>query len=524
MKKHSIKSAFSALELTATIAIISIIVVAIVGSQKLISSAKISSARKEAIKSPVKNFDGLQIWYESSLLASFAGSYPSNNQTISSWSDIRFTDPTRQDNATSTSEQSSPTFDKKGINGLPALSFDGIDDNLSFNYDFSSYNNYTIFLVHAPSEELSVLASGSGPITPGAGDCNETTYTYTGSAETCIVPGGASDIDVMVKGAGGGNAQAGGRGAVGGMTSGTITVTGGDVLYIYVGRGGVQYGTRGRGAGTGGGGSAILLNGATKNEALLVAGGGGGGGGTDGYRAGNHGGAGGGLNGLNGTGGDGPGRGATSSGPGSGIGGGRRNGSTATSNNINGGHGATSSNYCGEGVTAGVFGWGNGGGVARCGGDGSGAGGGGGWYGGGSGGGREGGGSGGGGSGYINSIVTNPVYTTSGGSAAQTHGQVTLSNFLVQSAEPEIFEAKQPKIWTIENNDKLYSNGSLVIDDIFTQDVISQNPTTGELNSNFSSSYKGKISEFIVYNRKLSSEERGEIEQYLAKKYNIELN
>jgi hypothetical protein len=123
-------------------------------------------------------------------------------------------------------------------------------------------------------------------------------FSYTGSVATFTVPSGITSIDCKVWGAGGGGGRPGGwgqgsDGGSGGFASGTITVTGGQVLNIVVGQGGVNGSTSrnfgGGGAntangdnggyGSGGGGySGIFRSTVSQTDALVIAGGGGGGG------------------------------------------------------------------------------------------------------------------------------------------------------------------------------------------------------------------------------------------------------
>jgi hypothetical protein len=143
----------------------------------------------------------------------------------------------------------------------------------------------------------------------------ETTFSYTGSAQTFTVPSGVTSIDFDVIGASGGNKSTANGGA-GGRTQGTIAVTAGHTLYIYVGKQGItsldespdsfsggggvySYNSAGA-AGTGGGASDIRLNGTNLSDRIVVAGGGGGAGGTTSSSS-YAGGDGGGLTGADGT-------------------------------------------------------------------------------------------------------------------------------------------------------------------------------------------------------------------------------
>lgn len=118
--------------------------------------------------------------------------------------------------------------------------------------------------------------------------CMQTVQPYT-------VPGGVTSLSAVVAGAHGSYPSNGADGGRGGYVSGSIAVTPGQTLYVWVGclaKHGIAWGYGNGGkkghspnhndgdAGWGGGGSAVTLD-AAGYEPLLIAGGGGGGGGND---------------------------------------------------------------------------------------------------------------------------------------------------------------------------------------------------------------------------------------------------
>lgn len=156
------------------------------------------------------------------------------------------------------------------------------------------------------------------------------TFNYTGAVQNFVVPACVTNITVKVWGAGGGGSghDGGSGGAAGGggaYSTGTVPVSPGDVIQIYVGQGGrlgasaatnagggaTSYGYCAGGAGGnagsvgssggggGGGGSSAVYN-STTAVALIVAAGGGGGGGA-GNSAGNKNGGAGGAGGVAGS-------------------------------------------------------------------------------------------------------------------------------------------------------------------------------------------------------------------------------
>ncbi len=117
-------------------------------------------------------------------------------------------------------------------------------------------------------------------------------FLFTGSIQAFTVPCGVTSITIDAYGAQGGNGALGGNstsggvGALGGYASGTLAVTPGQVLNIFVGgagttpAGGFNGGGNGgaNNAGGGGGASDVRLGGIAANNRIITAGGGGGGG------------------------------------------------------------------------------------------------------------------------------------------------------------------------------------------------------------------------------------------------------
>ncbi len=187
-------------------------------------------------------------------------------------------------------------------------------------------------------------------------------------ASTFIVPTGVTSITVKAWGAGGGggsggSAAAGGAGGGGGYVSGTIAVTPGETLDIYVGSGGIG-GTRNTSGGGGGGGAYTSIYRGTTPLAIAAGGGGGGGGRSTASHIGGGGGAGGGTTGIAG------GASLANNGGGGGTATAGGNGGTGTNaglagGSLAGGLGANGTNGAsdGSGAAGGITGGGKGGGV-----------------------------------------------------------------------------------------------------------------------------------------------------------------
>ncbi len=258
---------------------------------------------------------------------------------------------------------------------------------------------------------------------------NGQVYTTQG-ASTFTVPSGVTSITVKLWGAGGGggaggSAAAGGAGGGGGSATGTITVTPGETLNVYVGGGGAA-GTRNTSGGGGGGGAYSSIYRGSTPLAIAAGGGGGGGGRSTATHTGGAGGAGGGTNGAAGNN-----AGGTTVNRGGGFGTQAAGGAAGTGVNAGtagsalvGGLGANGSTNTtdGSGAAGGLIGGGNGGGVTSTNRP-AGGGGASGWFGGGGGGGAgttSGGGGGGGGSSYGTGLTLAAGSGATPGNAADT--------------------------------------------------------------------------------------------------------
>lgn len=145
MSKNSrFKTAFTLVEISIVILIISIILAATVDSSILVKKYRLSSAQTLTAGSPVNRIPNLIAWYEATSEKSFSTSEARDNTAISTWYDI--TPQAVKNNATS-SGSARPLYIKDCINGLPCLRSDGTDDYMSFDGTALAKANYTIFIV-----------------------------------------------------------------------------------------------------------------------------------------------------------------------------------------------------------------------------------------------------------------------------------------------------------------------------------------------------------------------------------------
>jgi hypothetical protein len=171
------------------------------------------------------------------------------------------------------------------VTGLPkgktlVLQDNGADDltltdsgPFTFATKVASGKPYAVTVFTQPAGVTCSVTNGSGTmgstaVTNVAVTCKgSVTFAYTGAAQTFTVPGGITQVTLAVWGAQGNSNAQSIAGGLGGYATGTLAVTPGQVLNVYVGGGG----TTGTAAGFNGGGSAAV------HPCATAAGGGGGG-------------------------------------------------------------------------------------------------------------------------------------------------------------------------------------------------------------------------------------------------------
>jgi prepilin-type N-terminal cleavage/methylation domain-containing protein len=133
--------AFSLIELSVVILIIGILVLGVTQGSRMMSEAKLKSARSLTTSSPVASIEGLAVWLDSTSENAFGigsgGTYnnvsaPADGDKVGRWNDINPTSTSKIDVAQSTLGNQ-PIYKTNAINGLPALSFDGTSDYMDNN-------------------------------------------------------------------------------------------------------------------------------------------------------------------------------------------------------------------------------------------------------------------------------------------------------------------------------------------------------------------------------------------------------
>lgn len=145
MKKRN--KAFSIIELSIFITVIGVLVLNEASSIKLIRNMRILSAQNVTRSSPLNSMRGLVAWYETSLDSSIQPIEKSNGSPVTIWTDNNPYYSFKKNIIQLEKKLSKPLYVEDGINGIPALKFDGIDDFMTIPALSLNTNTLTIFLV-----------------------------------------------------------------------------------------------------------------------------------------------------------------------------------------------------------------------------------------------------------------------------------------------------------------------------------------------------------------------------------------
>ena len=159
MTKTTNQKAFSLIEISMVILVIGILIAGISQGIDLYDDYRLTSARNLTKNSQVNRIPDLEMWLETTSensLATGTSSFtdkpnPVDQDSIGRWNNINPNIlPSARNHATqATSTNNQPKYIRKGMNGLPALLFDGTNDFFSFDGNFLVGADYTIFVVEA---------------------------------------------------------------------------------------------------------------------------------------------------------------------------------------------------------------------------------------------------------------------------------------------------------------------------------------------------------------------------------------
>ncbi len=174
--KH-FKKAFSLMELSVVILITGIIMIAIASGAQLIKKSRLANAQLATARSGIIKIPDLAVWLETTDKTSVETTESKDGSTITTWHDLNTQNLTKN-NATQSTTNQKPTYVYDGINGIPAMKFDGSNDNFSMT-NVCGYN-FSVFVVLKP---ISAQGSDSGQAYSSSGILNA---DVSGSADDII--------------------------------------------------------------------------------------------------------------------------------------------------------------------------------------------------------------------------------------------------------------------------------------------------------------------------------------------------
>lgn len=140
------------METSVVVLVIAIITVSVTKGLGLMQEAKLKGARALTTNSQINAIDGLVLWLETTRDLSLQNNNDSyalkDGDTIKNWYSITQQSPDSIA-ATQATQANQPTYKEDGINGLPALLFNGSNSHLAISNfaDISPTSELTIFLV-----------------------------------------------------------------------------------------------------------------------------------------------------------------------------------------------------------------------------------------------------------------------------------------------------------------------------------------------------------------------------------------
>jgi len=158
--------AFSFIEVAVIFLIVAVTLIGVMQGREMYYKMRLNTARVITESSQVQSIDTLALWLETTLeeslyLSSTDTSAPNilnNDQKIGRWNDLNF-DKNLQVNLFQDVDDNRPKYQTNGINGLPALLFDGVND---FMQNTKKYfvDNFVLYIVGKPLRNCVNPSSG----------------------------------------------------------------------------------------------------------------------------------------------------------------------------------------------------------------------------------------------------------------------------------------------------------------------------------------------------------------------------
>lgn len=118
------KRAFSLIELSIVVLVIGILIAGVTQSTRLLSQARLNTARSITQSSPVAGINGLILWLEPTLEESFNESETEDEAQLTDWNDVNPQTVSKYFNIVA-SGSSAITYETNGINNIPTVEFSG---------------------------------------------------------------------------------------------------------------------------------------------------------------------------------------------------------------------------------------------------------------------------------------------------------------------------------------------------------------------------------------------------------------
>jgi competence protein ComGC len=187
-------TAFSLIEMAVVLLVVAILLAGISKGIEAYYDMKLSSARAITEKSPVPNIENLQAWFETTMPKVFTENGKlvhsiNNDLKIEKWqNDNPQIIPDLRTHVEQSTLANRPTAKKDGINSLPSLYFDGVDDYIGFYNKILAIDNFTIFAVAWPEATCNNSCAGATV----AGVCGQKYLIYPQHGDWIYAQNGGS--------------------------------------------------------------------------------------------------------------------------------------------------------------------------------------------------------------------------------------------------------------------------------------------------------------------------------------------